>query len=319
MPNFDLPLSQLESYVADVSCPADFDAFWQGSLADARELALDVRMEQVTPIPGGWVDVFDVSFTGFGGQRVKAWFLKPAFTQGDVPLVTVYHGYSGGRGDVLTYAPWVLAGCAVLTMDTRGQGGHSGNAQGYDNPAVAGWMTQGLLSKEQYYYRAVFTDAVRLLDVAHELDGIDTNRIAVTGASQGGGITLAAAALDPRVALCMPDVPFLQHYRRSLEMATRGPYLELVEFFRRYPDWIETGFKTLEYFDGMFFAERLGMPSLWSVALLDDICPASTVFASYNRVKASKSIEVYPYSNHENGPTHALKRLAFLRDAFGLA
>ena len=70
-------------------------------------------------------------------------------------------------------------------------------------------MTRGICNAKTYYYRRVFTDAVRAIEAAVSHPGVDSEKIAVTGGSQGGGITLAAAGLSPRVKIAMPDVPFL--------------------------------------------------------------------------------------------------------------
>jgi cephalosporin-C deacetylase len=52
---------------------------------------------------------------------------------------------------------------------------------------------------------------------------------------------------------------------------------------------------------------------LFSVGLIDDITPPSTVFTAYNHYAGPKDIAVYPYNGHEGGQTaHLLAKLAFL-------
>ena len=68
------------------------------------------------------VDTFDASFSGFSGQRVKAWLHLPAKTAHPVPVVVNYAGYGGGRGLAHEVAIWALAGCASFSIDIRGQG-----------------------------------------------------------------------------------------------------------------------------------------------------------------------------------------------------
>ena len=58
-------------------------------------------------------------------------------------------------------------------------------------------MTQGILDPATYYYRRVFTDAVRAVEAARTLDAVDAARVGVAGGSQGGGISLAVAGLVP--------------------------------------------------------------------------------------------------------------------------
>jgi len=72
-------------------------------------------------------------------------------------------------------------------------------------------------------------------------------------------------------------------------------------------------FNTLAYFDGMHFAPRATSPALFSVALMDDTCPPSTVFAAYNQYAGPKEITVWPYNGHEGGETfQSIEKLRFL-------
>jgi cephalosporin-C deacetylase len=64
---------------------------------------------------------------------------------------------------------------------------------------------------------------------------------------------------------------------------------------------VDEVFRTLSYFDGTNFAARANAPALYSVALMDNTCPPSTVFASYNHYAGPKEINVHPYNGHEGG------------------
>ena len=140
---------------------------------------------------------------------------------------------------------------------------------------------------------------------------IDPKRIAVTGGSQGGGIAIAAAALEPVAALA-PDVPFLCHYRRATEIVATHPYGEITQYLKMHRDQLEQVFSTLSYFDGINFAKRTSSPALYSVGLMDDICPPSTVYAAFNHHAGQKEIRVYPYNNHEGGQSvQGLEKLRF--------
>ncbi|HEX5416861.1 MAG TPA: acetylxylan esterase, partial [Chloroflexota bacterium] len=175
------------------------------------------------------------------------------------------------------------------------------------------WMTKGIHSPETYYYRGVYVDCIRALDFAVSRPEVDPLRIGVTGGSQGGAISLAVAALDPRPILSMPEIPFLCHYRRALEVTDRDPYQEIALYCNRYPDREEQVFQTLSYFDNMNLAEKIRCPVLMSVGLQDLITPPSTIFAAYNRITTEKEIRVYPYGGHETYPTHHVHKLAWAR------
>ena len=123
-------------------------------------------------------------------------------------------------------------------------------------------MTKGILDPKHYYYRRVFTDAVRAIDAARSHPEVDASRIAVTGGSQGGGITIAAAGLVPDVVAAMPDVPFLCHYRRATEIVDTYPYKEIADYCHIHRDKVDTVFNTLSYFDGVNFAARAKAKSI---------------------------------------------------------
>ena len=320
---FDLSLNELKTYCPDRDEPADFDAFWDSTLEQAWAFPLNATFKKVDY---GLVaqETFDVTFNGFGGQPVKGWLILPAGRSGKLPCVVEYIGYGGGRSFPTDWLLWASAGYAHFVMDTRGQGStwspgdtpdlyaDGGNAQ------YPGNMTKGILDPKHYYYRRVFVDAVRAIGAATSRPEVDASRIAVTGGSQGGGITIAAAGLVPDVALAMPDVPFLCHYRRATEIVDTYPYKEIAEYCHIHRDKVDTVFNTLSYFDGVNFAARAKAKALFSVGLMDEVCPPSTVYAAYNHWAGEKEIKVYPYNGHEGGDRYqTVQKVKFLKSIFG--
>ena len=71
--------------------------------------------------------------------------------------------------------------------------------------------------------------------------------------------------------------------------------------------------------DGLNFAPRATAPALFSVGLMDEICPPSTVFAAYNHYAGPKDIRVWSFNGHEAGElVQQAERYAFL-EGLGLA
>ncbi len=314
----DLPLDQLQTYRPPRAEPADFDAFWAATLAEARAHPLQARF---APVDAGLatLDAFDVTFNGYAGQPIKGWLLLPRARPAPLPVVVEYIGYGGGRGFPIDWLLWASAGYAHLVMDTRGQGSVWRNGDTPDlapdgvSPHHPGFMTAGLPAPQTYYYRRLMTDAVRAVEAARSHAAVDAGRVAVTGGSQGGGLALAAAGLEPAVAVCLPDVPFLCHYRRATELVDSYPYQEIARYCMTHRDKVDVIFNTLAYFDGVNFAARASARALFSVGLMDEVCPPSTVYAAYNHYAGPKDIRVYPYNHHEGGGTHhALEKLRFL-------
>lgn len=320
---FDLPLSQLQTYLPPRTEPPDFDAFWQDTLAQTRAFPLDARFE---PADFGLraVESFDVTFNGFGGQPIKGWLILPAQRSGALPCMVEFIGYGGGRGFPTDWLVWANAGYAHLVMDTRGQGSAWRNGDTPDsespgsNPQFPGFMTRGILNPRTYYYRRVFADAARAIETARAHPAVDAAQIAVTGGSQGGGIALAMSALADNVQLALCDVPFLCHYRRAVEITDADPYAELGKYLKVQRDKIETVFETLGYFDGVNFAARSHARALFSVALMDEICPPSTVFAAYNHFAGPKEIRIWEFNHHEGGESYqTLEKLKYTRALWG--
>ncbi len=308
MPLFDMPLEQLENYRPPRHEPADFDAFWQDTLSDARAHPIEACFESVDFRLYG-VETYDVTFAGFAGQPIKGWLLLPKHCGGRIPCVVEYIGYGGGRCFPTDWLLWATVGYAHLVMDTRGQGsvwgpGDTPDTGGGAGPHVPGFMTDGIVNPRTYYYRRLFTDAVRAIDAAATHPRIDSSRIAVSGQSQGGGVALAVAGLEPRVVVSMPDVPFLCNYKRATEITDASPYGEIARYCRTHRDKVDPVFGTLAYFDGMNFAPRASARSLFSVGLMDEVCPPSTVYAAYNYYAGPKEIRVWHYNNHEGGASY---------------
>jgi cephalosporin-C deacetylase len=314
---FDLPLPELRAYRSASAEPEDFDAFWTKTLEEARGHDLDARFEAV-PTGLSTVDVYDVTFAGFGGHPVKGWLILPAGTEEPLPLVVEFLGYGGGRGLPHTHLLWASAGYAHFVMDTRGQGsgwstGNTPDPVG-SAPSYPGFLTRGIEDPHEYYYRRVFTDAVRAIEAARSHPLTDASRTAAVGASQGGGITLAAAGLVPDLAAVAPDVPFLCDFPRATTLTDREPYREVGHYLKTHRGRSEQAARTLAYFDGVHFAARGRAPALFSVAMEDQTCPPSTVFAAFNAyTHEDKQIEVYDFNDHEGGgPFQEAARLRWL-------
>jgi cephalosporin-C deacetylase len=323
MARLDLALAELQDYRPAISEPDDFDDFWQRTLAEARALGGDARFTAVAS-PFTHIDVFDVEFPGYAGDPIAAWLLTPRGAE-SVPAVVIAQGYGGGRGLPQEWLAWPSSGYAALVLDTRGQGSRQDAGPGTPDPhgagpAVPGYLTPGIMDPETYYYRRVFTDAVRAVDALLGHPAVDPQRIAVAGMSQGGGIALAAAGLHPAVALCLPDVPFLCHFERAIGFTDSDPYDEVVRYLRVHRGAEQEVFRTLSYMDGVSFAARAASPALFSVGLHDAVCPPSTVYAAFNAYRGAAEIVVYPFNGHEGGGSaHWLRQHAFAHEVLGPA
>jgi cephalosporin-C deacetylase len=324
MPWYDLPEEQLKDYRTDTAEPGDLDRWWRQRLDEARAVAGEPTLTRYEPGTYGPVEVYDTEFSGAGGDRIRAWYLQPAGGPGaGTPAVVKFIGYGGGRGRPAEHILLPALGYAVLVMDTRGQGGRwstgatGDHADGWHaGPENATVMTRGIARPEDYYFTRLLTDAVRAVETACALTG--AARVAVSGMSQGGGLSLAAAALVPElVAVCHADVPFLCDIQRAITLAPQAPYTEVPEFLAHQVDLVPAALDTLRYVDCALLARRITARCLLSVGLMDMICPPSTVFAAYNEITAGKDLSVFPFTGHEVPAAHVERQLRHLREFLG--
>ncbi|WP_374946978.1 acetylxylan esterase [Agreia sp.] len=301
--------------------PADFDDYWKATLAEAAQIPLDVRVATAETVLS-LIDVFDVTFRGADGSDVRAWLRVPAGATGPLPTVVTYVGYGGGRGRPEESLTWVASGFAHLHMDTRGQGaswsvGDTPDA-GTSGPQIPGVMTKGIQNRDSYYYRRLFVDAVRAVDVARGLSQVDPNRIAVAGGSQGGGLALAVAGLRSDLAAVVAFVPFLCDFGRATLITDAYPYHEIVDYLRIHRDRAASVYEVLGSFDAVHHARRATAPAHFSVALMDATCPASTVYAAFNAYAGSKEITEWAFNGHEGGGIDdETQAVAFLKGILG--
>jgi cephalosporin-C deacetylase len=318
MPLVDMPLEQLYEYRGRNPKPDDFDAYWERALAETR--ATDPKAEFVPhALKAPFAECFDLYFTGVGGARVHAKYLRPKGAGTPHPAVLMFHGYSGNSGDWCDKLNYVGLGFSVAALDCRGQGGLSEDAGGVRGNTLRGHIIRGLDdAPDRLLFRQIFLDTAQLAGVVMDLPEVDAARVGATGGSQGGGLTVACAALEPRIKRAAPVFPFLCDYQRVWEMdLASGAYEELKTFFRSFDPLHEREkeiFTRLGYIDNQHLAPRIRAEVLWPIGLMDTICPPSTQFAAYNRIASKKSLVIYPDFGHEGLPGSNDRIFDFLAD-----
>lgn len=313
---FDMPLEQLKTYQGRNPRPGDFDAFWDQGIAEMQ--VIDPQLELVpASFQTPFAECLDMYFTGVGGARVHAKLLRPKNAPAPHPAVLMFHGYSGDAGDWSEKLGYVAMGYTVAALDCRGQGGLS-----EDKGGVVGWTLRGHIIRglddvpEKMLFRQIFLDTAQLARIVMDMPDVDESCVGVTGRSQGGGLTLACAALEPRIKLAAPVFPFLCDYKRVWEIdLAENAYAELQEYFRRFDPLHgreEEVFVKLGYVDVQHLCSRIRGQVLMAVGLMDKVCPPSTQFAAYNKIKAQKSLAIYHDFGHENLPRHADQVFQFM-------
>src|SRR5690242_10445459 len=306
MPLIDMSLEQLLEYQGRNPKPADVDAYWDRALAEMREVDPKVELKP-HELKAPFAECFDLFFTGVGGSRVHAKYLRPKHSQDRHPAVLMFHGYSGNSGDWCDKLNYVARGFSVAALDCRGQGGLSVDAGGVIGNTHRGHIIRGLDDvPDKLLFRQIYLDCAQLAGIVMAMPEVDPDRVGATGGSQGGGLTLACAALEPRVRRAAPVFPFLCDYLRVWEMdLAAGAYEEIRQYFRLFDPQHKReaeAFTRLGYIDSQHLAHRIRADVLMAVGLMDDICPPSTQFAAYNKIESQKEMLIYPDFGHESLP-----------------
>jgi cephalosporin-C deacetylase len=321
MPLVDKPLPELFEYRGRNPRPEDFDAYWTAALRelDATDPHVDLRPNPV--LATREVECFDLWFTGVGGARVYAKYLRPksARAPGKNPAVLQFHGYSRDSGDWLDKFGWPAEGFCYAAMDCRGQGGRSEDTSQVKGTTLRGHIVRGLEDPDprKLAFRQIFLDSAQLARVVMNFPEVDAGRVGCFGASQGGALTLACAALEPRIRRAAPVYPFLCDYQRVWELdLAKDVYEELRLFFRAFDprhERVREIFTKLGYIDCQHLASRIRAEVLMFTGLMDTVCPPSAQFAAYNKLTAKKDIVIYPDFAHEPLPGQIDRTFNFMR------
>lgn len=302
----DLKPQELFKYTGTNPCPADIHEFWDEAVREME--AIDPQVS-LTPVME-WlenVEAFDLYYTGVGGERIYAKYLRPTNAQ-KAPVIFTYHGYSGKTDDWMGYLYLVSQGFCVAAMDCRGQAGKSEDGGGVKGNTYNGHIIRGLQddSPKDLLFTKIFLDAAELVRIVEKFDEVDENRLYAMGGSQGGGLTIACCALSPQIKKAASCYPFLSDYKRVWEMdMDERAYLELKQYFRYYDprhEKIDETFLRLGYIDVHNLASRIKAEFKMFTGLMDNVCPPSTQFAAYNQITSKKEVFFYPDFGHEYLP-----------------
>ncbi len=312
----DLPLDALRHYQGTNPKADDHAAYWDQALAEMR--AVDAAVELV-PAAFQLPDVacYHLYFTGVRGARLHAKVLKPRADTRPRPALLHFHGYSGNSGSWKDKLAYVALGFSVYALDCRGQGGLSDDLSTARGSTYRGHIIRGLDDDPQHLLmRHHFLDTAQLAGIVLDQPDTDPDRLAASGQSQGGGLAVACAALEPRVAALVARCPFLSDYQRVWEMdLAKDAYEELRYYFRFFdPTHARAAsvFQRLGYIDIQHLADRVQARVLWAMGLMDTICPPSTQFAAYNKLQSKKELVLYPDFAHEVYPDFEDRSLLFL-------
>ena len=280
-----------EKVVSAPDSKADFDSFWEGTLAELAQIPLEAELIPVPEHSDDIVESFMVHYKSLGGATAGGILVVPR-ADGKYPVCVEYMGYGAEP-----FYPYDKERIRYLV---------SVRDQGIFKDEDARWIDRGLESRESFYYRGAFCDVKRAVEFVCTLDKADTERIYVMGESQGGAFAIVSAALCPEVKAASTAVPFLGDYPDYARIVW-WPVHEVLQTLDIEDQWysdpsaepVTRLFDMLSYFDIKNFAPKVKCPVIMGFGLQDETCPPHTNFSIYNNLgSAVKTYVCIPTCGH---------------------
>lgn len=292
-----------EKIESPIDAKADFAQFWDNNLKELAKVAPYYKLTLKPEYSQHGYDMYLVEMYSLDNELIRGYYAKPR-KEGKHPVIVEYMGY--GSSPYPANQWW--DGFAYFVLSIRGQ------ALNQPTNRFGKWITYGLDNKDDYYYKGAFMDVVRALDFVSSRPEIDAEKIAVRGGSQGGALSFVAAALDKRVKVAAPTIPFLSDYPDYFKIAP-WPKSDFDEYMKAHPQakW-EDVYTLLSYFDIKNLAQWIECPLIMGIGVQDNVCPPHINFAAYNQVKSKKRWMAFPHHAHSVGKEYNDAAMAFIKE-----
>ncbi|MDP4205292.1 MAG: acetylxylan esterase [Bacteroidota bacterium] len=292
--------------------PDDFNSFWEKGKQELGNISMK---PSITLLPERCTDLVDVYHVGINSYKGKIFGIlcKPK-KEGKYPAILNVPG-AGIRpyyGDVATAAKGVITfsiGIHGIPVNLAPE-----IYSALDNGALNGYSGFNLDDKNEYYFKRVFLGCIRSVDFIYSLPDFDGERIAVTGGSQGGALSIVTAALDPRIKYLAALYPAMCDMTGYLHERTGGWPHFFKNSFTNKPDKIETS----KYYDVVNFARFVKVPGYYSWGFNDETCPPTSTYSAYNVITAPKELFIYQDLGHWSYPDQQEQRVNWVLKKLGV-
>jgi cephalosporin-C deacetylase len=262
--------------------PADFDAFWEKTLAELEKIPLDLTMEPQPKLETAQGVVYKIKYRSWGGRWAWAWLTVPKKEDkvpGTLicPAVSVWQPPPAGPAN----------GTLFLQMAI-----HGGDVGDYPAKSDFDYMNTNIIDRETYMLRYSYCCLARSYDILKSLPQCN-GVINVQGGSQGAGLSLVMAGLRPvnsvrgvAIALCRIDWTILGYTQWGPSCPKDADPKKVAEVVR--------------YYDPANFAHRINAPLRLCIGLFDFCAPAEGIFTAINALPKETKCAVFvdPYAGH---------------------
>ncbi len=282
--------------------PNDFDAFWADQKAKLAKVPMNPKLTSVKS-PAKELECFDVQVDCLGGAPVSGYLAKPVDAKPkSLPVILFVHGAGVRSSQIGSAVNGAKNG--MLAMDINAHGIPNGQPDKFYTDLAEGKLKDyryaGRESRDTCYFLGMYLRLVRAIDFLTSQPEWNGKVVIVTGHSQGGGQSLVAGGLDPRVTIIAAGVPAMCDHSGLVVNRING-----------WPKLVPNGAdgkpdpKILEvarYFDAVNFATRCKADAMMSVGFIDSTCPPSSCYSAYNQLRGTKEIIHEPLMGHAAPP-----------------
>lgn len=278
--------------------PSDFVSFWQQTVAELREIPLDLELNVVSTEAASdpRVERLVWSATSLGGRRISGPLTRPKGARERLPQWVYGHGYGSVQGGTTWRPELAHNGFIAVGLDARGYA----RSRVSNDPSVPGWVLHGIDSPKDYILRGAVADTVRAVEVARALEGADPSRTVLSGGSFSGGLAILAAPWIPDLRYVAASVPTFGAYDLRRTLVERGSGKEVNDFLATLePEQQVRIRENLRYFDAVNAAAHIeaGTISI-GLGIIDVVVPGETVAAIYHAIRSTeKELLHYPCSH----------------------
>ena len=282
--------------------PADFLDFWNKNIEDMRAFPLTYTKTKAEEYCTDKVDCYLLKITlNKQKQAVYAYLFYPKGAQkGQCPVVLCPPG-AGIKTikEPLRHKYYAENGCIRMEMEIHGLN-PTLPKETFDDMTKAfngrdnGYLFNGLEDPDRYYMKRVYLALIRCLDLLTSLPEWDGRNVIVQGGSQGGALSMVAAALDSRVTQCIVNHPALSDMAAYSAGRTGGyPHFNRVEGM-----FNDKTLRTMAYYDVVNFARHITCDTYMTWGYNDDTCPPTTSYAVWNTLTCPKEALITPVNEH---------------------